>query len=185
MVQGDDEWHLWRRQGVCASDAPAIMGASPYKKALDIYNEKLGLVPKTIPNEAMLRGSRLEPRARAIFEFMMEKDFPADLAVMDGFPYLRASLDGKSSDNELCEFKYIGKKKDGIRQDYLIQIQFQLMVTGIFVNWYVPYNCDATSERVFLHEPVKIIADNSMQEAIFKKCTLFWECVKNKIPPKY
>ncbi len=38
---------LARREGLGASDAPVILGLSPFKSALQLYHEKLGLVTES------------------------------------------------------------------------------------------------------------------------------------------
>lgn len=55
-----EDWLAWRRQGVGASDIPAILGCGP-KTMADVLAEKLG---GTVPeNAAMARGKRLEAEA--------------------------------------------------------------------------------------------------------------------------
>lgn len=51
-----------RRQGIGGSDAAVILGLSPYKTALDLYQEKLGLVdpPDLAGNDAVHFGNVLE-----------------------------------------------------------------------------------------------------------------------------
>lgn len=37
------EWLEGRRQGIGGSDVAAVLGLSPWKTALDVWNDKLGL----------------------------------------------------------------------------------------------------------------------------------------------
>ncbi len=40
----EEEWLVWRRKGIGGSDAPAILGISPFKTARDLYYDKLNLL---------------------------------------------------------------------------------------------------------------------------------------------
>lgn len=39
-----DDWHEWRRQGIGASDVPAILGLSRYASPFSVWAEKTGLI---------------------------------------------------------------------------------------------------------------------------------------------
>src|SRR3990167_9543260 len=55
------EWREVRRQGIGASDAPAIPGLSPWKSPIQLYADKLGLAEDgSEETEAMRWGRRLE-----------------------------------------------------------------------------------------------------------------------------
>ena len=38
-----EEWLEWRRKGIGGSDAAAVLGISPFRTAVDLYYDKLGL----------------------------------------------------------------------------------------------------------------------------------------------
>ena len=42
MEQEGFEWHKWRMGGIGSSDAPVVMGVSPYKTIEQLYLEKTG-----------------------------------------------------------------------------------------------------------------------------------------------
>lgn len=54
------EWLEARRKGIGGSDAAAILGLSRYRTAIDVYEDKLGLVPERPQTAAMQWGLRLE-----------------------------------------------------------------------------------------------------------------------------
>lgn len=54
------EWLEARRKCITGSDIAAICGISPYRNSMDVYCEKLGLVPEQPDNPAMEWGRRLE-----------------------------------------------------------------------------------------------------------------------------
>lgn len=65
----EEEWLAWRRRGVGGSDAPVIMGLSPYKGWLALYVDKTdrGLDPRE-PNESAYWGQQLEEIVAREFE---------------------------------------------------------------------------------------------------------------------
>lgn len=56
-----DEWLAARRQGIAATDVPAILGISPWKSPVAVYAEKLGLVEDQTETRAMRLGRAAEP----------------------------------------------------------------------------------------------------------------------------
>lgn len=149
------EWLAARRQGIGASDAPAILGVSAFKSALNIYTDKIGLVePDEEESEAMEWGRRLEePIARKYQEtvhrpvwndgdhaIVQHPDIPWMLATPDrytrhdpgatGFPVPPATGDGALELKAVSFFK----KEEWIDEpplEYIVQVQHQLAVTGL------------------------------------------------------
>lgn len=61
------EWNLHRRKYRNASETPIVLGLSPWSTAYQLWQHKIGLIePDVTP--AMLRGTQLEPAARAAYE---------------------------------------------------------------------------------------------------------------------
>jgi putative phage-type endonuclease len=58
---GTPEWHDARRQGVTATDLPAILGISPYDSAYSLYYRKRGELPELEDNDRFRLGRDLEP----------------------------------------------------------------------------------------------------------------------------
>jgi len=69
MKPNTQEWEEARKKGIGASDAPIIMGLSPYKKPWQLYREKKDLLGTLTqePNFAMNHGKAMEPQAMAAF----------------------------------------------------------------------------------------------------------------------
>lgn len=55
-----EEWLSLRRTGIGGSDAGAILGLSPWAGPMNVYADKLGLVPDREETEAMRLGSDME-----------------------------------------------------------------------------------------------------------------------------
>lgn len=147
MEQGSKDWLEWRQQGIGSSDAPVIMGVSPYKKLQRLWEEKLGLTKQRESTFIMRRGNRMEPVARAAYELETGMRMPPAVGFHSEFPFLRVSLDGFNEDaNILLEIKYAGKKDHALAIDgkvpdkYWPQIQHQLLVTGALEAHYFSYN---------------------------------------------
>lgn len=137
LVQGSEAW-LEHRHGLRnASETPAVLGISPWMTPYQLWLLKTGRSQPEV-NEAMRRGTAMEPRARVAYEeqtgLVMQP-----LVLQDG--RYSASLDGMTLAGDLIvEIKapYRGQastlwqsvKGGEVPAYYLAQIQHQLMVSG-------------------------------------------------------
>lgn len=64
----ETQWLALRKLGLGGSDIGAVVGMSPYSNALQVYEEKRGLVPAKPMNMPMLLGRLLEPVVAALYE---------------------------------------------------------------------------------------------------------------------
>jgi putative phage-type endonuclease len=136
LVQGSAEWHEHRRKHRNASETPVILGVSPWQTPYRLWQIKLGLVePEVTP--AMLRGTELEPAARAAYE-ALTGNVMQPLVIVDG--EYSASLDGIQLDGgRMLEIKCPFRGRDStlwktveagrLPEHYQWQVQHQLMVT--------------------------------------------------------
>lgn len=98
LVQGSPEWLAFRAQHFGASDAPAMMGVSPYKTRQQLLREKAtGITPDVSPEQQAIMdsGHRFEALARPLAEEVIgEELYPVTCsegrlsASMDGFTLL-------------------------------------------------------------------------------------------------
>jgi len=186
MEQEGFEWHKWRMGGIGSSDAPVVMGVSPYKTIEQLYLEKTGQGEEPESNFAMLRGKELEPIARARVELLEDLDFETVTLEMPDRNYMRASLDGWNEETKtLLEIKCLGKKgfsmaKAGeIPIEYIYQMAHQILVSGASEAWYY---CFDGEEGVL----IKKSAGQFIKECaeLLKECEKFWDRVKKKEPIK-
>lgn len=97
VEQGTEAWHLWRSQGVVATDAPTIMGENPRKSRAALLNEKIHDI-RTPTKEAIPRGVELEAEARRRYtEITGSAIRPACLQSQE-HEWLLASVDGITED---------------------------------------------------------------------------------------
>ncbi len=68
LRQNTPEWHRWRRQGIGASDAPVIMGETPFKTPRTLWSIKTGRTQEDPAGPAARRGRELERFARRAYE---------------------------------------------------------------------------------------------------------------------
>lgn len=94
--QGSNEWLKWRKGLLTATDAPMLMGVSPYVTPYKGWQRKLGLTPEQKSTPAMQRGQTDEPIARAWFNQNYGLEMEPCCIESDDNYFLGASLDGLS-----------------------------------------------------------------------------------------
>lgn len=96
LIQGSPEWHAHRAQHFNASDAPAMMGCSPYKTRTELVRERATGLAADIDASQQRRfdmGHRAEALARPLAEQILGEDLSPLVGVADLGPY-SASYDG-------------------------------------------------------------------------------------------
>lgn len=190
MDQRTKAWYDWRKKGLGASDAPIVMGVSPWSTAHELWEQKTGRVVKDHSNWATNRGNELEPRARAHLELELGMDFPAILSEHPKFPFMRASLDGWNSKNKIVlEIKCPGAadhqsaKEGKVPEKYFPQIQHQIFVTGATKAIYYSYTEDKETGKPegFI---VEVLADIEYIKKLFEAMCKFWICIEKDIEPE-
>jgi putative phage-type endonuclease len=138
LHQNTPEWHRWRRQGIGASDAPVIMGETPFKTPKTLWSMKTGRLQEDPAGPAARRGRELEWFARRAYERQTGIQMEPLCLVHQEFEWMRASLDGLSFDGStLLEIKCPLSLRDRasaqegrIPSQYHAQLQHQLEVSG-------------------------------------------------------
>ncbi len=182
--QAGDAWHAWRGKGLGSSDAPVIMGISPYMTKLQLMEQKLGLRKATQENQAMTYGKIFEPKARARFELDHGFEMPPACGEHAEFPFIRTSFDGLNVEqNVFAEMKYMGKKnfdlcvKNQAPLDHHIpQVQHQFMTSGLETCIYIPYTLTEDKKAIdeIAYIPVKADAEY-IEKNLFPEEKAFWE----------
>jgi putative phage-type endonuclease len=183
LEQGSQEWLSWRKTVITATDASIIMGNNPWDTPYKCWQRKLGLIEEKASNDAMERGKRLEPEARA--KFIESHGIEMNPVVVESteFDFLGASLDGITElGGTLLEIKCGGAKlhdmaaRGEIPAYYQDQMQHQLLVTGADRCFYYSYNgTDGISIEVF--------PDPEYRDKFIPKAREFWKCVALNEPP--
>lgn len=177
------EWLEMRRNYIGASDAPIIMGVSPWKNIRDLWNDKLGMGIDAPANFYMKRGIELEPIARKAYELHTGNIVHPKLVFHPTIKYMMANLDGITEKKDIAvEIKCPGEKdhnlaKQGIvPEKYIPQLQHQLEVIGIDCIHYFSYR-DGDIALIEVGRDDSYIKNLCIEE---KK---FWDCVESLKPP--
>lgn len=189
LPQNSAEWLKWRQSGLGASDAPVVMGVSPFTTRFELWLDKTGKFPRSDSNfhpnalKAMTRGHLLEPQARQYFEGFKFRQYPPMNVIHEKYDFIRASLDGYNAEtNRIVEIKCPGKvdlaeaAKGRVPKKYLPQVQLQLMVTGAAACDYFTYD----GEKGII---IEVLPDLEYQARLEKEMVAFWELVQKKIVP--
>jgi len=185
IEQGTEEWLLYRRSHIMATDSAKIMNKNPWSSAYNCYIEKIE-GKKNFITEAMQRGMDLEPKARDCLIENFEVILKPKVFESVKHPFMGASLDAISDDNKiLYEIKCVGEKtmqkalNGHVDPMYTIQCNKQMLIMGLksmFLFYY--YNN-------FLNHLIKIDIDETIIKAIIKSDTKFWnEHISPQVPPE-
>lgn len=149
LVNNRKEWLKARQKGIGGSDAASVLGISPWKTNVQLWEEKTGITePEDISEKEVVRfGKESEAAIRRLFQL----DFPEYQVSYDEFgmianesdcPFIFATLDGELTDTSkrkgILEVKTTEirrssdwKKWNGQIPDYYYaQIVHQLLATG-------------------------------------------------------
>lgn len=201
------EWLEWRKQGIGASDVPAIMGTSPFKTAFELWQEKISLEIKEDDSSFFIMdaGNDAETKVRAFYELITGIEYPVALCQMEQLPYMRCSLDGRSGP-EIIEIKLLGdggkkakpehmkwtnaKNQGVVPAWYNDQVQAAILVSGASTCTFLAYKYDAgdkylkkqlSRENLAI---VKVLPDPKRQAEILEACAKFYQCMVDKKPPQ-
>lgn len=181
-------WLESRRNGIGSSDAPAILGLSKWKTALDVYLAKINPVPSdggmmTGPQEW---GHRMEPAiAGAIMDHTGWKLEKVPTLAHREHQFLIASPDRVNQDGELIEIK-TSMRSEGwgepetadIPQAYWIQCQHQLEVADRDV-CHVFVLIGGNDFRRY-----RVERDAEYMPTVLIPLATFWQKVEERIPPE-
>ena len=141
LIQGSPEWLAYRAQHFNASDAPAMMGCSPYKTRAELLRELHTGVVADVDIATQKRfdnGHRLEALARPLAEQIIGEDL---YPVVGSEGRLSASFDGLTLDETtVYEHKALNADLRAAMQNednantlplhYRVQLEQQLYVSG-------------------------------------------------------
>lgn len=195
MIQNTQEWHEWRKKGLGASEAPIVMGVSPYTTRYQLWQEKISPEIDRSEKESFITrfGHEFEIKAQARLE--LETGIEVETACVEHYlhPWLRASLDACSFEDRIFgEIKYMGQKNlELVRETkaplihHFPQIQHQFMVTGFKKAYYVVYSLDADRKNILDYECVELVPDfEYIEKKLYPELLEFWFMIVNKIEPE-
>lgn len=145
LQQGSAAWHAHRATALNASDAPAMLGISPYKNRAALVQERAtGIAPEVTPEQQRIfdRGHAIEALARPLAEAIIGEDLSPCVgtdgkysASFDGITFgdeiawecksLNAAL-RDALPYEICDDTYGAR----LPEHYRAQMEHQAMVSG-------------------------------------------------------
>lgn len=182
-----EDWLVWRNKGLGGSDAPAIMGVSPWCTPYQKWEEKV-FGKKQEDNACKKFGRDTEKSSRMEFEDLVGLKMNPCNVISVEYPWLRASLDGIDLQGKtIVEIKKANREDhalacEGIVTDkYFPQLQHILLVTGLPSIYYFSSPANGKNGHalpVFRNEEY-------IQNELFPKLQQFWEMVQTRTPPPF
>lgn len=141
LVQGSAEWHAHRRNHFNASDAPAMMGCSAYKKRSELVKElATGIVPEVdaATQRRFNDGHQFEALARPLAEQIIGEDLSPCVgtrgkysASFDGLTFMNdVGFEHKTLNADLRDLLANECHGDDLPMQYRVQMEQQAMVSG-------------------------------------------------------
>lgn len=189
LDQRSDEWHVWRQQGITASESPVIIGMSPYQTPWRLWAEKTGFMerPDLSNNPNVQRGVMLEDAVRERFAQELCEIIEPCCGEWDVDPIFRASFDGLTSSNLPVEIKCpservfedvkANRENSKTFQLYRVQVQHQILVSDASMG-YLVFFCNDELLKFEIQRDEAIIGE------ILTKGREFFQCVVEKREPE-
>jgi putative phage-type endonuclease len=172
-----------RKNYIGASDAPVIMGVSPWRTPYQLWEDKLDLAPEQEDTFALRRGRELEPVAREAYSVYTGHIVEPKQVFHPEIPYMMANMDGITDDHSIAvEIKCPGEadhqtaKQGIVPEKYRPQLQHQLAVIGINQIHYFSYRDGDTAL-------VEVERDEGYIKRLLLEEKKFWSCVENLSAP--
>ena len=184
-----EDWLEFRKTGIGGSDASVVCGMNRYKFPVELWMEKTNRQPSQEARESAYWGTQLEPLVREEFSKRTGLDVKLAKCILQSeeFPFMQANLDGVCHDTNFgdCIFEAktasafkIGEWENSIPDEYMLQIQHYMAVTG----FKAAYIAVLIGGNTFRWELVK--RDEEIISAMIELEKDFWECVESDTPPQ-
>ena len=182
-------WLKWRSKGLGGSDAACICGINKYKSPVELWMEKTGQIKPKESGEAAYWGTILEPIVRKEFSLRsnLKVKIIKSMLQHSKYDFMLANLDGVVIDPECGEcifeaktasiFKSDQWDDDNIPQEYMLQIQHYMAVTG----YNKTYIAVLIGGNQFKYKVVE--RDDELINMLIKLEEDFWEHVVTNTPP--
>lgn len=178
-----EDFHEFRLQGIGGSDAPIIMGVSPWCTYDKLLEEKVSGIVEDQDNYATRHGKALEKPTLEEFEKRVDDLFAPTRMVSKIRPWLRANFDGANFDrsriveikNPLSMKDHLLAKEGYLPPKYYPQCQHLIQVcceAGFEVNS-ISYFSHYKSDYVLLEVP----RDEAYIKTLMEKEQEFWNKV--------
>lgn len=173
---------LARRMCIGSSDAPIILGMSPWATSYDLWLQKTGQVPSTAENPAMRLGTVLElPLLQLAGERLGVKVVRPSSSFVGHAKYLRANIDGMVNvaqrGSEIVEIKTTSQTEgwgtegtDEIPEMVKVQVTFQMACSSSPV----AYVAVLTGAFGLSFKTYRVPYDSDYAMYVMERCTEWW-----------
>lgn len=183
IMQNTPEWLEIRKKKVGASDAPAIMGVSPWTTPYQLWQEKLDLVPRKEETWQMAEGKRKEHPALLELEKLTGYLFAPEVKYHSSINWMMASLDAIDPEGKvIAEIKCPGAADHAVAQSgkvpekYFPQVQHQLEVCELDMAYYFSFHITGNAL-------IKVYRDDAYIKRMLKEEEIFYEQLQTFEPP--
>jgi len=184
VKQNTPEWLELRKTKIGASDAPIIMGVSPWKTPYELWQLKSGIVPDEKTNRYQQRGHDLEEAALLAYNEYTGNNAAPRVCFSPHHAWMMASLDGYDLKNRMIvEIKCPGEKDHAIAmrkkvpEKYFPQLQHQLAVTGLDMLHY--WSFSEQSRHL-----VEVCRDDNFIKEMINRESVFYRSMVEGVPPE-
>jgi len=183
-----EEWLRLRKHGIGGSDASVVCGINRYKSPIELWMEKTDQMPCQEAGEAAYWGTILEPLVVSEFtkrtsieisrqkQLLQSKEHPFMLANLDGLcehpDYGTVIFEAKTA----SAYK-AGEWEDAIPDEYMLQIQHYMSVTGYKGAYIAVLIGGNTFKWRFIERDEELISMLIQLESDF------WSYVQSETPP--
>lgn len=182
------DWLEYRKRGIGGSDASVVCGISRYKSPVELWMEKTNQIPCQEAGEAAYWGTQLEAMVRTEFSKRTGVEVRRVLQLLQSaeYPFMLANLDGVCEHPDLgtCVFEAktasaykAGEWDDAIPDEYMLQIQHYMAVTG-YQGAYIAVLIGGNTFRWRF-----VARDESLIASLIELEANFWNHVKDGTPP--
>lgn len=164
-----------RSKYIGASEIASVLGLDKYKTALDLYNEKLGLVPSFEGNQHTQRGKRLEGIAAELFEDLSGQALVVhDTALVHpDYPFIVGHIDRlfQAGEGQIAEIKcpsvaaFRKYQRQGLPESMIIQMQVYLGLAELNKGTWIVFCADQMDIASFEVEFEQTIYDAAIRAA--------------------
>jgi len=195
LEQGTEKWLEWRKDKITASDVAKICNKSPYGTPYSLWLEKKGITQAKPFNNNMQYGSMMEPFIRSYIEEKTGVGYIPVCVESEKYPFIAASLDGISFDNDLIEIKCCSREvfekaqQGEVVEHYLIQVLAQLYCVPESSHCDVYFYFNNSNSGKVMDEDIAMVrvekfACELMIDDIEKAIVDFWNSLLENKPPE-
>jgi putative phage-type endonuclease len=181
----NEVWHAERATGIGGSDAASVLGLSPWKSPLQVYQDKTGEAEPQPESEPMRFGTLLEPVIRSEYVRRTGRQviFGQPSICHPDYPWMRANLDG-ITDDRIFEAKTARDDRgwgeagsDDVPQHYLLQVMHYMVVTGRHLAD-IAVLIGGSDFRIY-----SVPFNRDLADLIIEGERQFWDAVQRREPP--